>query len=439
MKAASKTKKELVGEVEVLRARVSELERYEKDCRQALREFGERMGRYFPQVEHMNEAIFVVFDRKLEFVNERFVELFSISPEEACSDDFNPMTLIAPECRALVREYYREGSRGAFMTNQFEFTGLSKNGHKIECETFILFIPYKWGVAVHGMLRNISVQKRINEELQRHRSDLQIVLNSIPTSVFYTDRDHRFIQANSAFCKSLGLPIEQIIGKTLTELFPNLPPEQLDQFYEISDQVLMTGRSKRGIIEIFPSLRGRRWIQNDRVPYYDEKGNIIGVICLAIDISDLRETEEKLLYLSFHDVLTGLYNRAYFDEEMMKLESGRQYPISIVFMAMDNLKRLNETHGIAAGNEMLKRTAKVMKAFRTEDVVARISGHRFAALLPTADKTTGDAVVRRLRNSLEAHNKQHAGTPLSLSFGVATGEKGCSLLDVMKQAEESMC
>ena len=185
MKAASKTKKELIGEVETLRARVSELERSEKACRHALHDFAEKMGRHFPQMEHMNEAIFVVFDRKLEFVNDRFAELFRVSPEEACSDDFNPMTLIEPESRTLVRKHYREGSRGAFKTKQFEFTGLSKNGLKIECEAIVMFIPYKWGVAMHGILRNISVQKRIDEALQRQHGDLQIVFDSVPKSDIY--------------------------------------------------------------------------------------------------------------------------------------------------------------------------------------------------------------------------------------------------------------
>jgi PAS domain-containing protein len=185
MKEASKTKKELIGEVETLRARVSELERSEKACRHALRDFAERMGRHFPQLEYMNEAIFVVFDRKLEFVNDRFAELFSVSPEEACSDDFNPITLIEPESRTFVREHYRNGSRGAITTTQFEFTGLSKNGLKIKCAAIVMFIPYKWGVAMHGMLRNIPMQKRIDEALQRQHGDLQIVFDSIPKSDIY--------------------------------------------------------------------------------------------------------------------------------------------------------------------------------------------------------------------------------------------------------------
>jgi diguanylate cyclase (GGDEF)-like protein/PAS domain S-box-containing protein len=439
MKASNKTKKELIDEIAALQLRNSKLEALEREVGQAHRDFGERMGRYFPQVNHMKEAVYVIFDRKYEFINSQFAEMFGVTSEEVCHQEFDLMKLVAPESRKFIQEQHRKGSRGEFSAQQYEFTGMTKNSERIECETYVLFIPYKWGVAIHGMLRNISVQKRIDEELQRRRSDLQIVLNSIPASIFYTDREHRFIRANKAFCKSIGFPLEQILGKTFTELFPNLPADQLSHYFEVSDEVISSGISKRGFVEILPSVRGRRWIQNDRLPYRDDNGNIIGVICLAIDISDLRETEEKLWYMSFHDVLTGLYNRTYFEEELNRLEKGRQFPVSVVTVKINNLLDVNENEGLAVGNELLKQTANVLKIFRTEDVVARIGGDRFAALMPSSDQSTGEAVLNRLNMNIEANNRlHHEDKPLNLSVGLATGEKGCSLVDLVKQAEASM-
>ena len=171
MKESNKTKKQLIDEIAVLQSRISKQDVVESEISQAQREFGERMGRYFVQSNHMKEAIFVTFERKFEFINDQFAEMFGVTPEEACHTGFNPMMLVAPESRNYVREKYRTASRGDFMTDNFEFTGITKDGTRVECETFVIFIPYKWGVAIHGVLRNISVQKRIEEELQRHRSD----------------------------------------------------------------------------------------------------------------------------------------------------------------------------------------------------------------------------------------------------------------------------
>ncbi len=434
----SKTKARLIEEVGALRERIAELERFAEDASQARRDFGDTIGRYFQQVEHVNEAVYVIFDRKYEFVNDTFAGLFGRTPEEICSDSFDPLALVEPTERRRVREHYRQGTRGEFSSTTFEFTGIAADGSLIECETFVLFIPYLWGVAMHGMLCDVSVRKRIDRELQRQRVDLQIVLNSIPASVFYTDVDHRFVQVNRAFCELLGLPMERIVGKTITGLFPHVPAEQLSHFFDAGNEVMRSGRAKRGFIEVIPSLRGRRWIQNDRVPYRDEGGKICGVICLGLDISDFRETEEKLLYLSMHDVLTGLYNRTYFEEEMRRLENGRHFPISVITVRVVNLEEVNARAGIMAGNEMLQHTANVLKVFRTEDAVARIGGDLFAVILPHSDKAVGDTYLGRLREALAAHNRHHQDEPLQLSLGVSTGEKGQSLFDVLGRAKAAM-
>ena len=158
----------------------------------------------------MHEAIFVIFDRKLEFVNDRFAELFGLSPEEACSSDFDPMTLIAQENRHDIREQYRKGCCGAFTTKQLNFTGLSKDGLKRECETFLLFIPYKWGVAIQCTLNRVSVSGRIDEALKMHYSGLPITVNAVPTGALYADRDRLLMHANETIDKSNGLHVDQI-------------------------------------------------------------------------------------------------------------------------------------------------------------------------------------------------------------------------------------
>ena len=437
MKDEDKTKKALIEELNFLRRRIAELEQLEADWKHAQRDLSEGMGHYFSLVNQPDDAIFVVFDRKFEFINERFEEIFSVKSDQARAPDFNPMDLVAPESRSFVLEQVQKGSRGAFSSKKFEVTAMTKDGRKIECETTVIFIPYKWGTAMHGILRNVTVRKRIDEELQRERADLQLILNSIPTSIYYTDRNHRFIQINEAFAKSLGLPMEAILGRSIAELFPNLPLHQVTHYQDENNFVISTGYSKRGIIEMYPSSRGHRWIQTDKMAYRGDDGSVTGVISLSVDISEFRETEEKLWYLSFHDVLTGLYNRAYFEEEMVRHELGRLFPISIVVITLDNLIPVNKRYGIEAGNVLLKRTAQTMKVFRTEDIVARIGSNKFAAILPLSDEATGENAISRLKNALSAQsNEPHDPEPV-LSFGVATGVKGCRLSDILRHAEES--
>ena len=436
MNDEKKTKKDLIKELTALRGRVAELEQLEAAWKNAQFDLSEKMGHYFTIVDQPTDAIFVIFDRKFEFINQRFEELLGVTMDEVCNPDFNPFDLIAPESRKLAMEHIQKGFAGKFSSRQFQFAALTKDGRRIECETTVLFIPYKWGIAIHGVLRNVTVRKRIDEELQRERSDLQVILNSIPTSIYYTDKDHRFIQINEAFSKSLGRPKKAIIGKTISELFPNLPPHQVARCHEDNDCVMSLGQSKRGIIEMYPSARGHSWIQTDKMAYRSDDGSIIGVISLSVDISQFRETEEKLWYLSFHDVLTGLYNRAHFEEEIVRHERSRLFPLSIIVITVDNLISVNAAHGIEAGNELLKHTAQVLKVFRGEDIVARVGGNKFAAILPLSDETIAEKAMARLRDAVSAQSQEYPDAPLLLSFGAATGGKGSNLSDLFKQAEE---
>jgi hypothetical protein len=96
-----------------------------------------------------DKAFFVLFDRRFEYINDIFSELFCISPEEACSYKFNPIKLISQEYQSYISKKYNEICRGCIKTENFQFTGISMDGNRIECNAFVLKIPYKWGIALN--------------------------------------------------------------------------------------------------------------------------------------------------------------------------------------------------------------------------------------------------------------------------------------------------
>jgi diguanylate cyclase (GGDEF)-like protein len=160
---------------------------------------------------------------------------------------------------------------------------------------------------------------------------------------------------------------------------------------------------------------------------------------LRSEIIERTEAETRLKFLSSHDAMTGLYNRFFFEAELERLQNSRLYPISVVMSDLDGLKRVNDYNGHAAGDELLKRTAKVLQeSFRTEDVVARIGGDEFAVLLPQTDAGSMQAILVRLKANLEKCNLVCFDLTIELSVGTATAEKGSILSQVIKKADDAM-
>ena len=160
---------------------------------------------------------------------------------------------------------------------------------------------------------------------------------------------------------------------------------------------------------------------------------------LRAEIAERNEMQTKLQYLSTHDTLTGLYNRFFFEAELERLQGSRLFPVSVVMVDLDGMKRINDHYGHAAGDELLKRTAKLLKdSFRTEDVVSRIGGDEFAVLLPETDAAAMQVILPRLKSNMDKYNREFFDLAIELSIGTETGEKGSLLTATMKKADDRM-
>ncbi len=142
-----------------------------------------------------------------------------------------------------------------------------------------------------------------------------------------------------------------------------------------------------------------------------------------------------------HDIITGLYNRVYFEEEMERLNNGRFSPITVICCDVDGLKLVNDTLGHKRGDELLKSVARALKdPFRGSDVVARVGGDEFAVILPKTGEESALGMCERIQQSVVRYNTEGTDVPISLSVGKATGDitKDLTCHDLYRRADNDM-
>lgn len=154
------------------------------------------------------------------------------------------------------------------------------------------------------------------------------------------------------------------------------------------------------------------------------------------DITARKKAEAYLEYLGKHDVLTKLYNRTFYADELNRVERKGPFPVTVIVVDLNGLKAVNDQLGHASGDALLRRAGEVLnEAVDKPCYAARIGGDEFALLLPATDEREGAAVMEDIEKLVEINNQFYSGQALSFAMGAATSQPGERLESVVKRAD----
>jgi len=307
---------------------------------------------------------------------------------------------------------------------------ISRNGEKYQISDSASPIRDEAG-EIRGVVltfRDVSEEYHMRRELERSEKRFQRMLSVIPDMVSIHDTDMNIVYSNwKGFAR---------VPEDKKELDTKCYSTYRDREDICPDckakEVLETGEPLQKEVQ----LPEGGWYDLRVLPIRDNEGELEYFVEWVRDITDEKNRQEKIEYMSYHDELTDLYNRNYLEERMKELNTISELTLSIMMVDVNGLKLINDTYGHKVGDELLIETADILRdSTREKDIIARWSGDEFVILLPETDIDE----ARKIRNSIEARCSDVDGIPLTLGIGeTAKTEFEEDVFEILHEAEDNM-
>lgn len=300
-----------------------------------------------------------------------------------------------------------------------------KNGNLTESEGFIL---------------DITANKRVLEALDESEDRFRTIFEKAPIGIGIFNTNTGFIyQVNNKFAEILGRTIEELTSMDWKSYsHPAEIQENLDKLELLKKKKISSFSMNKRYIKPDGSLV---WVNMMIVPFKAETISDMH-LCMIEDITEKKQKEEEIIYLSYHDSLTGLYNRTFFEEEKRRFDASRRLPMSVVMGDVNGLKLINDSFGHSAGDTLLREIGGMLKeTCRAEDVLARIGGDEFVILLYNTGAAGAERLCQRIYKACRTYEKKPGKQTfyLSISLGHATKTTNdLSIDDLLREAEHML-
>ena len=252
------------------------------------------------------------------------------------------------------------------------------------------------------------------------------------------DREGLFTYISPSVTNILGYTADEFMTDYHEYLTDNPINLKLDEYAELCIQGITNPPYQ---LEIYDAEKNIHWLEVTDTPVFDEYGKCIGVDGFVHDITLRKQTDDRLIWLSYYDELTGLANRRLFADRLqnaINMAHRNRQSVSLFYLDLDRFKFVNDSMGHAVGDEVLKETAsRLLSTLRDSDIAARLGGDEFILLLPDTDTDGAVPVAEKILNKLrEPYIIGGTEFPLGASIGIAVypqnsenGEKLIHLAD----------
>lgn len=401
--------------------------------------------------ENTSDVIWVidVMTQKIIYLSRSVSESWGYS-----DDDCSNMTLedlLSPEAMEMMTREIKY-TLPKFINNQsnvtynYQLQQKTKSGELIWVDILGSYHYDKDGrVLAIGVSRNIDERKKSEEALKESEEKYRMIAENASDTIwlYNMDRDE-FLYYSPSVLKLRGLSIEDAMKEklfdTVTYEYKIVLEELLIEARKYLDQ--HRNEDMYEVIEVRQPVKydGSVWVEISAKIRYNNKGEL-EILGVSRNIDNRKKIEKEMLYLGYHDQLTGLFNRHYF-EKIITLEMDRSdrydEPLSMIQLDMDYFKSVNDTWGHPAGDDYLKKTAKIIECkIRSTDVIFRFGGEEFIVLMPHTYEEEALNAAEKIRELIENEENETVGRQTA-SLGVAQRVKNESFRHWYRRVDEAI-
>lgn len=281
-----------------------------------------------------------------------------------------------------------------------------------------------------AIVRDITERKKFKENLKESEERYRLLFEHANEIIYTHDLSGNITSVNNAFEKTLGYKRDKLLKMNIKQL---LIPEYCTDNLETYEKFSITNLEVQ-----FVHASGKKIMMevSKNALYKDDKPYEIQAI--ARDISERKTAEEQIKYLTYHDKLTGLYNRLFLEQELNRLISESKIPISIIISDVNGLKLANDAFGHLIGDSLLKESSKILKdSCKDSSIVARWGGDEFIIVTPFSSESETRDMINTIKNKCEESSLNPIKPNMAIGYSIIENNQ-LNIEDVFKEAENFM-